>query len=530
MVLTRSQKRKKIAKKTVDKQSREDSFISYRQPIEDINSSSSENLDNCNMDQQQDGAWGGQPSQENRNTRPQSQTPGSMISYTDSTYAEDQERLMREMIGLPPRCSAPNQPPTANNLVPPAAATPITSSNLLPSAPSFVPTSNLVFSTAPTNQRLSGFPILSTPESSTDTLLKALLVKLDNGFSNLNNSLNRNPFQNQPNSELIQLTNIVSNLASQVQNLSERMSNFSIGNTNSIHESPPRNIDLGPTLYTRRSDSGSLPKDWKLKYDGDNNKLSVEFFCDQIEFLQRVNNTDWKLVIAAFPFFLEGEAAKWFFRFIKGNQIIEWKILKDNMIEHFRGSESTISLLCTIVKRRQGEREKFDDFYNDILNLKDRTQDLTNSQLLGILRENVKENIQRHLMSYETSNLSDFVNKCRTADKLLHPWLYNKNLSGRKVSEVSVELTDNSHVDYNRSMDLEAFSSRRPLQSQNFSNTKCWNCDVVGHSWQICDEPHKIFCFWCGYKNVTCKNCPVCSSSNFRPANKDKEPPPPQKH
>lgn len=556
MPLTRSEarKRKKFTQNTAeDKITRAElSFRSNRTPQGLRSNSESESLEGFIMDENHEGAWSNPPITESQ-LRGMAQTPGSIYSFADLPAAdiEEQEQQLRAQIGLPPRTTA-----SSSSYIAPRSSTGlpnfmnsmpvVTTSNLTPNAPTYVPTARYsnAYSFPATSQRFSGLPPLNNPsDSNTDLLLKALLLKLDNGFSGLNACLRSQPPPQAPaqQPEMLYLTKALSTLNLQVQALSERLT----GNQSSLPQndqarSNPINSERIPNVNNHRPSpesnshqtrpqnmfshsrhhSGNLPRDWKLKYDGDNNRLAVEFFCDQIEILQEANGTDWRDVIAALPFFLEGEAAKWFYRFIKGNSITDWNVMKEAMIEYFRGSESTESLYCTLAKRKQHNEEKFDDFYHAVLNILDRIPGgIPETQLIGILRENVKLDIKKCLVTYCPTSLSDFVNKCRLTDKLSN----EKNMIGsRKISEVQMEDKDENI----RSMDLEAFASRRAQNSHSFANTKCWNCDVVGHSWQVCEEPLRIFCYWCGFKNVRCRTCPSCNSSNFRPGFPPKEPPP----
>lgn len=560
MPLTRSQarKRKKITQNTADdKINRGDHSLRSHRIVQELwSDSESESLEGFIMTNNQDGAWGGKPP--NNEVSGMTHTPGSMHSFADPPYAdiEEQELHLRAQIGLPPRTTAT----TFSNLAPRSSvgiqsflpSMPVrTTSNLTATASPYVPTSTSRYSLPPTGSyRLSGFPQLNEPsESSTDLLLKALLVKLDSGFSGLNQHIRNQPQIQVPiqQPEMSDLTRVLSNLNLQVQALTDRlgMDNPLSGNPHPHQRPnvPSAGSDMyggyphqRPNVPRARPDmtnenyrnpppyqhnSGNFPRHWKLKYNGDNNKLAVEFFCDQIEILQAANGTDWRDVIAAIPLFLEGEAVKWFYRFIKGNNIADWNGMKNAMIEYFRGSESTESLWCTLAKRKQGEREKFDDFYHAVLNIQDRiTGGIPESQLIGILRENVKLDIQKCFVTYCPTSLSDFINKCRITDKLLHPFLYEKNIfTTRKISEVQV--TESREDERIRFRELEAFDGRGKHNSYNLANTTCWNCDVVGHCWQICDKPLNIFCYWCGLKNVRSTN-----ASNFRKVSHIKEPPP----
>lgn len=193
------------------------------------------------------------------------------------------------------------------------------------------------------------------------------------------------------------------------------------------------------------------------------------------------------------------------------------------MIQQFRGTESEDSILFKITNRRQGERETFDEFYNAILDLKDRltNERMSDQRIIGILYHNAKFQIKAAMASANYSVLIDFVNKCRQIDELYYPNLYrDPHPSSRKVAEIDSTPVNDNDIPYN----VEAFSHRRPHIPQSVENMKCWNCDQTGHSWQTCEEPRQFFCYTCGYKRVTCKTCPRCSV-NFRSGANDNHPP-----
>lgn len=263
------------------------------------------------------------------------------------------------------------------------------------------------------------------------------------------------------------------------------------------------------------------PHKWRVRYTGDNNVVSVEFFLDQLIVLKESNSgITWEDVLAVFPQFLEGEAARWFIRYRKkllaNNQQLSWDILRHEMLTQFRGSESEVSIWCKLVNRRQGERESFDKFFSAILDLHDRIPvPLSDVQIIDILKHNVKLDIQRCLVTYSTTNLADFVNKCRETEILF----LHSNFP-RRVSEVEAEKNEMAG-------EIEAFVRRPSAKNSSSVNLKCWNCGNVGHDWKVCEDPLTIFCYWCGLKNFKCKQCPNCNpSQNFRVSGRNHDPPP----
>lgn len=493
------------------------------------------------------------------------------------------ENHLRNIIGVPvtDRHSLPNLAglPSTSTASTMASQVVVTSTAPLPRS------NESTVTTTSSSTRLPCFPPLPAQiPSSTDVLLSTLINKLDAGFCALNTTFNtrlnnfnsRNavqlqnlsqppsrsqisPPQTQPtpqslqqnhpniapsdqplpsqsnssNNNLARLESIVNNLASQVKDLSIKFGNLSTScppseapiynnNNENNRSSYPQDSQNSPSRpYV--SSYKTWPDKWKVKYDGNNHNLAIEFFFDQLTCLKDLNDVMWEHVISAFPLFLEGEALKWFFRYRKREHVIMWPKLKQDMILQFRGTESEDAILIKISNRKQGERETFDHFYRAILDLCDRltSEKISDERLMGYLTMNAKFEIRKTLLSVGRTSLSNFINICQATDQLNYSHLYRDSTSTtRRVSEISSTQEYPAESQYN----VEAFSNRRPTNPQSTANMKCWNCDNIGHSWQMCDESRLLFCYWCGYKNVTCKNCPRCAQ-NFRPANHNDPPP-----
>jgi hypothetical protein len=54
-----------------------------------------------------------------------------------------------------------------------------------------------------------------------------------------------------------------------------------------------------------------------------------------------------------------------------------------------------------------------------------------------------------------------------------------------------------------------------PEQAPRNPNIVCFRCRQQGHPYQLCQAmmPHKIFCFRCGYPDVTAPRCPRCAGN-----------------
>lgn len=491
---------------------------------------------------------------------PPNNTP---LNVHESNYLQEEEERVRYILGLPPR----QRPPVSQGYfqMPPVTAPPLnlnrttfpnhmrhslpntaqsTTTTLNHNAPLFVPP---VHPRGNTGERLAVFSNLSSsqPESSTDILLKTLLTKLDG--LNLRPTISGAMHAPVQNDSISRLEQVVSSLGSQVQSLTQRLGAMSSSDYPENGNDPPFNSEHhhrsrhhrhesrtspppthsqprpgqqhSPSPPRSRANNHShhgdtyriMPHKWKVWYNGNNNKFPIEFFFDQLEILRVSSGLEYGHVISGLPHLLSDEPARWFVRYSKQNPGVQWNQLKKDMIEQFRGIDSEESLWCSIANKKQQPHETFDFFYSSLQNLQDRISiSFTDAQMIGILSNNVRYDIQKCLVSYSTPSLTEFVNKCRQVDKLLHPHLYVVGAANsRKVSELQPEFDSEE-----QSFGVEAFVPKRGNSSDV---VKCWNCERNGHRFKDCEEPRRMFCYLCGYPNVTCTKCPACSQKpNFR--------------
>lgn len=427
---------------------------------------------------------------------------------------------------------------------------------------------------ATSSRRMSGFPTLEN-NNATEKLLVDLMRNLQTGFSNINDHLtlmnaefkslkdtrnedhNRNsmpshilpsteqsaplpqdlpqplaqnasnlattvngstPDTSNPDDPMSRMERIVQRLSIQVQGLTERIIGLPPSDRNSYNNFPINPVHIPSNVSSYKT----WPHKWKIKYDGDNNKLAIELFWNQIIMLKETNDFPWTDVLSSFPNFLEGSAFKWFFRYWRSQSTIHWEKLKMDMIGHFRGDDTDESIRCKLAKRKQGERESFDKFYDSLLDLQDRlTKRLPDKEFIGILQENLRMDIQMCLISFETESLTEFAKKCRYIDKKLHPHSYSPGFNfTKRISEIERDLPEDTI-----SPEIESITARKSFVSNAQTNNQCWNCDKVGHNYIMCEEVRNRFCYWCGYKDVTTRSCPRCNT-NFRFPFKTQEPPP----
>ncbi|KAH8236097.1 hypothetical protein KR032_002142, partial [Drosophila birchii] len=76
---------------------------------------------------------------------------------------------------------------------------------------------------------------------------------------------------------------------------------------------------------------------WEIFFDGDPNKLAVEDFVFRVEYLQRQSRCSWDQVLGSFYQLMRGQAAEWYWQFVRESPPQTWEDLKESLVARFRG-------------------------------------------------------------------------------------------------------------------------------------------------------------------------------------------------
>lgn len=459
--------------------------------------------------------------------------------------APNASAMAREILGIPDpsRTSVPNSipqnyhnpPPVYNSnpniQIPPHARhtgaiprnTFTSVAGQMPPAYSFPAMSHFAQVPIPPTYPFLTPPLQSVNNNETNRLLNALLEKMDRNFNEMRNmsQSNKNPVQinhppvqetpqntasnhnnvpgnnnldghNQQNEYINELEQRVSTLSDQVVSLMARM------NLTNLNTSSP----FQPSTYRVH------PHKWNVRF-GVKSKIPVDTFLFQITTLKDANDVTWENVLSNFHLFLEGNTLTWYWRFrLAASSDFSWEVLREALISKYRSKKTDEEIWLDMGQRKQGEKEKFQDFYDAIEDIHILCQTPRSDKvLMKLLSTNVKLATQKILITYKTDNLEEFIQTCIEIDKLLYPYLYqtNSNLYRRAAEIKSTEVSLASN---------EAMASK-----------SCRNCGKFDHFVKECDQPMQISCFKCGKRGFTIKTCPDCNQ-NFRMNEELEEPPP----
>lgn len=278
----------------------------------------------------------------------------------------------------------------------------------------------------------------------------------------------------------------------------------------------------------------SIIQNWNLKFDGSANGLSVDEFLYRIRSLTAENfNNDFSIICRNLHILLSGKARDWYWRFHKQVDNIEWSEFCAAIKYQYKDFKTNFDLREDLRNRKMKAGETFDTFFEAISAIIDRLDSqIAESELIEILTKNLRPDIRHELLYVPIYSVAHLRKCVQMRENLMSDEYFRKNVASRTLNQsypkrnvAELDLTENSDI-FQPSDSVE--SNIDAIQYTN--NSKCWNCDCIGHNWQDCLSERTIFCYGCGTKNMYKPQCPKCSSK--LPSNKknyQRPTPPPDK-
>ncbi|XP_046869353.1 uncharacterized protein LOC124461998 [Drosophila willistoni] len=300
-----------------------------------------------------------------------------------------------------------------------------------------------------------------------------LTQALENGFQRLYSVV----ATHQVNAE--ESTQQAANLRSQV---SATAASEQASNGNSILELRPDRIS-------------QVISSWKLRFNGKSG-ISVDEFIYRAEAMTHQALEGNFVVLSRYVSNLfEGNASEWFWRYHKKVSHIKWLDLCRALREQFKDERTDQHIKAAISKRRQGDKESFDEFYEAIVTLADKlSTPLPEIELLEHLRANLLPDIQHELLYESIASVSKLRQLVRTRETFMQT--VRKPLSvpprpmpRRVVNAVSIQTEEESEAE-------------DELPVVEAVNLVCWNCDTAGHPYQECVAERRVFCYGCSQNVV----------------------------
>lgn len=275
---------------------------------------------------------------------------------------------------------------------------------------------------------------------------------------------------------------------------------------------------ISDNITTSTEKIANLINNWHITFKGSLGDVPIEDFIYRVRTLVSLHlNGNFELLCQHAHILFDGKAKQWFWRFHRQTQgTFSWRDLCEASRKQFRDILTDSDIMDDIRRRRQRNNENFEDFLDILIGMGDRLQTpLNEHEFVEIVIRNLRNELRYELLHVNIPNISVLRSEVRKHERFneeMRQWSNRNSLIHRKqVSEVEVEVEDDVDEDIN---------------ALNLSELRCWNCEAIGHGYQICLAPRRIFCYGCGRLDSYKPTCPNClSKSKSLNSKKDVSPP-----
>lgn len=249
----------------------------------------------------------------------------------------------------------------------------------------------------------------------------------------------------------------------------------------------------------------NIIRNWKIKFSGHNNQMSVDEFVYRVNILTTNNlRNDFELLCKHAHCLFEGKALEWYWRFHRQNNDTDWISLTDALRKQYKVDYDDFDILDEIRRRKQKKDENFHEYLDVIMALTDKLKvPMSDRDLCETLLRNIKTEIRHELLHLNITKVSQLRIEVRKHEKFvkdINATESRRTLKGH-ISEIINQDTNNDVSNDNVS-DSGICAVLQTL--------KCWNCEKIGHTYMDCLETRRIFCYGCGMKDMYKPNCPNC--------------------
>lgn len=252
----------------------------------------------------------------------------------------------------------------------------------------------------------------------------------------------------------------------------------------------------------------NLIRNWKIHFSGDTSEVSVNEFIYRVNTLTNANlRGDFDLLCSYAHILFEGKAMKWFWRYHRSCDVIDWDDLCDALKRQYKDYNTDFDIRDDILRRKQRHNETFDEFYDAVMVLCDRLHtQISEHELCETLQRNLRPEVRHEILHLEITRIAQLRRAVRRHEKFIKDTSFS-TLGKRTPQKSQISEVFEDDMNPHRGENAQNSDSEVCLVVKS---GKCWNCDNVGHSFIDCLEPRTVFCYGCGAKNVykpKCSNC-----------------------
>lgn len=295
------------------------------------------------------------------------------------------------------------------------------------------------------------------------------------------------------------------------------------------------------TFGVQRGNRRYVPvNQWRLSFSGDGKGLQLLDFLSQILMYQRAEQVPNDELLYSMIHLFTGRAKLWFQSVY--DSINNWDELVQALKDEFLPSNYEFTLFNDISNRKQKPNESFSEFITHMKSLfKWIMVPMSERHKLFIIQNNLLPKYALAVAPLCLRSLEQLSEACKRIDNLA---VVNRpqalpfenpinaigprfNQYGRAPNVYEIEerfpLPNNNWEISALSQNVNRYQNRlNPNDPRNNTNNfqnrnSCWNCGSLGHSFRFCTTARRgIFCYTCGLKEVTTKDCNICTGNGRR--------------
>lgn len=271
------------------------------------------------------------------------------------------------------------------------------------------------------------------------------------------------------------------------------------------------NDDVEPPQEVERQGPEKIIRGWGIKFSGERNGMPVADFLFRVETFRQRYQVTWQQILNNFHLLVEGKADDYYWEMIRNCQSndvqMTWEGLRNSFTRRFQKNASELELMRELLELKQGREESFDSVYSRFSRIHHQLPTpMPEGAVVELLRNSLREETARLMCLtdiYGIDHLRNLVAKAETQLKT------KKSQWGPASNRISEIVRDTMFI-------TQPASAENNTGQDRYANWMCWNCDQKGHGYITCEKERRIFCYWCGKKDVTCARCPSCKKGNRR--------------
>ncbi|XP_058840771.1 uncharacterized protein LOC131696235 [Topomyia yanbarensis] len=220
---------------------------------------------------------------------------------------------------------------------------------------------------------------------------------------------------------------------------------------------------------------------WTTRYDGMDNGRKLNEFLKEVEFNARSEGfTEAELLVSAHHLFTQ-KARSWYMEVNGSNEIGTWKELVQELKSEFLPVDIDYVYERQANNRKQGAREKFQDYYLDMVRIfRGMSVPWDEKRKFDVLFRNTRGECRTAMLAANISNIAKMKEFGKSSAS-------NEPVPGPSGTSALQRIVG-AYIPVKRGV--------------------CFNCHEYGHSYTQCAKKRDEFCERCGFPGYATKECP----------------------